>query len=890
MFVSKKRKQLSSSSSLSHPFLGISTRSKSQFRLHRNRSGRARPDPTRPMNRAFEIQSSKSLCKRPRSGNPNPETLNHDNVFLNTPIKDLRTRRVFSSKSEPSKTITDQEFGVEIGCDEAEDDGKASKKGRTERFGDGFSFDGRNMDGKKGAESEITEKINLGFSSETQFLNDSDPRLGLLGEINGLCALEHSGGDDGNGNPKGIDNSVEKCSQTTPEKPDDSVIENCGNTMESVTEKPSNGNAQDGTLKIDKHSSLYNGLMGKKLQAGLPSQCEEASIERINRDIDLTECHTSHSDAETKMVVDSFDESSSGEELILTSKNITESPSGMVVDNCWSKPPVNEQNEILDVKFSCKEQKLTNLDSCVSVIVEDLQIVEDNIISVSTDDTKPVKNDKKDAEVQNGQLRSISSSSIMDDGHLHKDNELVQYSDNSKQSLFEGMKNFDIEYCSKIQKFNQLEQRSGDESEVLHQIDDPNEESIQMTPPDAEIFDKRDIEENGVDRGEYVLQKRDDGLGKSLDGLHHRNSSLADSKKCKMVLNPLSRMKVFKTPGSFNYRRLLPFLTDIAKDNPSVSVNGSYLKPEKVLEQKLVSPMFGSNDWEIPLDKSIDSGLHTENQTCDSGILLTASLTSANDSSNDKEPSTVSPEHSTELQMSFDSGKEQLADKASEFEAFTDISRSVQGPDLSVPSCHSINCEASSREECAMSLSDHLYVYTEGESSRSVMESSDNVKDTKVDRFYQNSSPHETPISSGLHDVGLKKGILKRIPRGCRGLCTCLNCASFRLHAERAFEFSRNQMEDAKEVALDLIKELSHLRAIFEKSDAGANDHFVVHVNQVKKACNKASEAEEQARIRLTQMNNDLDLHCRITRLERPRVRFANCVEVNSRANFPSND
>lgn len=284
-------------------------------------------------------------------------------------------------------------------------------------------------------------------------------------------------------------------------------------------------------------------MIEKKLQDGLASQCEEASIERVNREIDLTERHISPSDAETKMVVDSFYESSSGEELILTSsKNITESQSEMVVDNCWSKPPVNEENEILDAKISCKEQKLTNLDSCVSVIVEDLQIGEDNVISVSTDDTKPVKNDKKDAdngfscEVQNGELPSISSSSIMDDGHLHKDNELVQYSDVSKQSLFEGMKSFDIEYCSEIQKFNQLEQRGGDEGEVLHQIDDPNEESIQMTPPDAEIFDKRDIEENGVDRGEYVLQKRDDGLGKPLDAIHYRNNaSLADRKKCKMV-------------------------------------------------------------------------------------------------------------------------------------------------------------------------------------------------------------------------------------------------------------------------------------------------------------------------------------------------------------------
>lgn len=207
------------------------------------------------MNRGFEIRSSESLCKRPRSGNPNPETLNDDDVFLNTLIKDLRTRRVFSPKSEPSKNATDQEFGAELDCKGAEDDGKASKKGRTERFGDGFSFNVRNMDEKKGTESEITEKINLGFLSETQFLNDSDLRLALLGEVNGLCALEQSGGDDRNGNPKGIDNSGEKCSQTAPEKPDDSEVnENCGNTMESVTEKPSNGNVQDGVQKISSGS------------------------------------------------------------------------------------------------------------------------------------------------------------------------------------------------------------------------------------------------------------------------------------------------------------------------------------------------------------------------------------------------------------------------------------------------------------------------------------------------------------------------------------------------------------------------------------------------------------------------------------------------------------
>lgn len=71
---------------------------------------------------------------------------------------------------------------------------------------------------------------------------------------------------------------------------------------------------------------------------------------------------------------------------------------------------------------------------------------------------------------------------------------------------------------------------------------------------------------------------------------------------------------------------------------------------------------------------------------------------------------------------------------------------------------------------------------------------------------------------------GVLKGILKKNPRGCRGLCNCLNCASFRLHAERAFEFSRNQMHDSEEVASDLIDELTALRLILEKSVVQADD------------------------------------------------------------------
>lgn len=83
-----------------------------------------------------------------------------------------------------------------------------------------------------------------------------------------------------------------------------------------------------------------------------------------------------------------------------------------------------------------------------------------------------------------------------------------------------------------------------------------------------------------------------------------------------------------------------------------------------------------------------------------------------------------------------------------------------------------------------------------------------------------NKEPFEVQASdhSVTQTEGTMKGVLKRNPRGCRGRCDCLSCTSFRLHAERAFEFSKHQMQDAEEVALELMKELSDIRKLLENS------------------------------------------------------------------------
>ncbi|KAJ1407291.1 hypothetical protein SESBI_24394 [Sesbania bispinosa] len=96
--------------------------------------------------------------------------------------------------------------------------------------------------------------------------------------------------------------------------------------------------------------------------------------------------------------------------------------------------------------------------------------------------------------------------------------------------------------------------------------------------------------------------------------------------------------------------------------------------------------------------------------------------------------------------------------------------------------------------------------------------------------------------------------------------------------SDRAVEFSRNLLLDAEEVAQDLMKELSHLRNMLERSTHSVHNNHVFDGSQfqVKEACFKALATEQLAKDRLSQMNDDLDIHCRILR---PRVRFAEHVE-----------
>lgn len=233
------------------------------------------------------------------------------------------------------------------------------------------------------------------------------------------------------------------------------------------------------------------------------------------------------------------------------------------------------------------------------------------------------------------------------------------------------------------------------------------------------------------------------------------------------------------------------------------------------------------------MDKSNGLIFHPE-----PGTVPTPQLTTANGSYNYDGPNLTSPEHVTGFQMSFDLRKEMhfqhaVSGKQSKLETSPDIVVSLgHETELPVPILCPKTSESSekdgARTACReLPITNLLSVGPVEDyiSSRTAL--IDGEKPVQANSLGHNSSEIDATISSGIQADTLRKGILKRNPRGCRGLCACLNCASFRLHAERAFEFSRNQMQDAEEVALDLMTELSKLRKLLEKSAATAKDHVV---------------------------------------------------------------
>ena len=95
-------------------------------------------------------------------------------------------------------------------------------------------------------------------------------------------------------------------------------------------------------------------------------------------------------------------------------------------------------------------------------------------------------------------------------------------------------------------------------------------------------------------------------------------------------------------------------------------------------------------------------------------------------------------------------------------------------------------------------------------------------------------------VGSSLHIP--VKGILKSTSETCKDQCYCEKCASTRLRAKKASEFSQRQMQDIEGIAAMLMKDLSTLREIVEdklipSSAQSENVHSSLSMDEV--SCNK---------------------------------------------------
>ncbi|KAJ1407292.1 hypothetical protein SESBI_24395 [Sesbania bispinosa] len=323
-------------------------------------------------------------------------------------------------------------------------------------------------------------------------------------------------------------------------------------------------------------------------------------------------------------------------------------------------------------------------------------------------------------------------------------------------------------------------------------------------------------------------------------------------------------VKLSKHAGSFNHKRLLPFLLNRMKDNCSPSVNVHYPKFQKFLDQTPLLPISASNLQVTSLSDS-NGCIPIEHCTGNYGTQQQTVLHACDSSSS---PKSQFPE----VQSSYDSCKlNQLQDEQDvlnglyKLERSSDPSISDHRIDLPITPLGPITNKVITREQeatCALSepsRNSPFLIYSNEEKPHETHGCSQSLSQVKV--LDQLTVP----------SVGFKKGILER--RGCKGLCTCLNCVSFRLHADRAVEFSRNLLLDAEEVAQNLMKELSYLRNMLQRSTHNVHNNHVFDGSQVKEACSKAFATEQLAKDRLSQMNDDLNIHCRILSLQQLRVR-----------------
>ncbi|XP_020204051.1 uncharacterized protein LOC109789498 isoform X2 [Cajanus cajan] len=615
-----------------------------------------------------------------------------------------------------------------------------------------------------------------------------------------------------------------------------------------------------GTSKFDHQTHRQKDeadIHAKRFQLPLSSQRKEASIDEHKTDSSPMHGTVEFNSLENYVLANPSNELSPGNQSKSTTlQDLPELPMQVdpkeMVREGLSAPSVNEHIEKLVIGSKDERSSVSELNPS-SVTVDDFHSTK-NV--AQNDDFKEVQdmistqhNSESPPKDQNMHNINGDDSDLIFERHSSKEKGYTVDHDESKQFVNPEERECVSRCPPKGQSLRQLDTNSIDaeENETSSHAIIRNDNCVVLkhgrvsnnvlrSPSEKIVSEKSDMAGHSGDKALSVL--------KGINGCQTENGS---ESKITSVLKRCPRIRLFKQAGSLNYKRLLPFLLNTVEND---SLNDRYPKLRKSMDQTRLQPISTSN---LRLTSLSDSNGCVPMEHCagNSGTPQQTGL-HACDFNNDR---SSSKSQIPECQLSRDSCKViQLQDEKMILNGLCKLEKGPT-PALSNSSVFSevkenspflISCNEKSpeRHDCCQSLSQLKVVE-----------------------------------QLGVPAVGFKKGILKRNPRGCRGICTCLNCVSFRLHAERAFEFSRNQLLDAEEVAHDLMKELSILRSMLETSADSVNDNPVFDGSQVKEACRKAFAAEELAKDRFSQMNDDLNIHCRITSLQPPRVTFAVHVE-----------
>ncbi|CAJ1938750.1 unnamed protein product [Sphenostylis stenocarpa] len=600
-----------------------------------------------------------------------------------------------------------------------------------------------------------------------------------------------------------------------------------------------------GTSKFDnetRHQEEKEHMHPKSFQRPLSSQSEEASLK--GHKTDGSPMHAtveSHGVENYVLVYPSKELSHDNQPNLTPSQVLPELPTHLdskeVVGEGLSAPSVNEHTE-----------KMVNGECLSASELNPCSVMEDDFHSAKEVANVALAHNENLQEVQNKiSKRHDCESPPKDHNRLYVKGDISEFTFVHHSNIEKGLT---ID-CDENKQFVNLEERESvnifpQEGQSLCHLDpnvldvDENVTSLNhalasndiLRSPEKIMSRKSDMtghcgDKEGSGQNVIVLYSRMPSEGSDNNKTSEIVNDSESKNTPKQVLERCLQFKLLKQAGSLNCKRLLPFLLNTMKDNSCHS---------GTQHQIGLNNYSSSRKFQIPVFQSSHDSCEVI-QLQDKQVVLNGFC---------------KPESSTDP--------------------------SISSQERELPIIGTMIKEVITKKEKATPPLSKSSVFSEVKGNGSLMMSS-SEKPPETHKCCESLS--ELKVVGGPA-VGLRKGILKRNPRGCRGLCACLNCVSFRLHAERAFEFSKSQLLDAKEVAHDLMKELSHLRNMLERYADNVNINQVFDASQVKEACRKAYAVEELAKDRLNQMHDDLNIRSRITRLQAPRVTFAVHVEENT--------